>query len=444
VTAPGGARAAAVRVVERTLASRAPAESSISRESARLADERDRRLLGELAYGVLRWKLRLERILERASGRSLTAIDPALRWVLAVAAVQIFYLDRVPAHAAVSEAVDEARRRGGAPGAGFANAVLRKLAASPRLADWPVEERDPVRRRAIESSHPVALVERWLDRFGAEATDRVLAADNAPRELHLLAFADRGGPSSLAAALAGEGVETAPGTIAAQALRVVAGNPLAGAAFARGDFYVQDQASQAAACVPAPAPGERVLDAAAAPGGKGLAILAREPAARVLFADRALDRGLVLRDNARRLGRDLPFAVADAARGAFAEGAFDRVVLDAPCTGTGTLRRHPELRWRFGGAELARLAERGLRMLLGVCDAVAPGGRLVHVTCSIEAEENEEVVTRFRAARPEFVQDPLDEPSLETSAGRRGEGRWRVLPDPAHDGFSVAVLRRRK
>jgi 16S rRNA (cytosine967-C5)-methyltransferase len=444
VSRPGGARAAAARVVERTLASRSPAERWLARESAALADARDRRLLSELAYGALRWKLRLEHVLERASGRELAKIDPALRPVLAVAALQLLFLDRVPAHAAVSEAVDEVRRRRGAAAAGFANAVLRKLAAAPRLDDWPVEERDAGRRRAIESSHPPALVGRWLDRFGAEATDRILAADNAPRELHLLAFADRGGRDALAAALAGEGVETAPGEIATQALRVTAGNPLGGEAFARGDFYVQDQASQAAACVPAPAPGERVLDAAAAPGGKGLAVLAREPAARVCFADLSLERGRLLRDNARRLRRELPLVVADAARPAFAAGAFDRVVVDAPCTGTGTLRRHPELRWRYSADELARLAERGLEMLLGIADAVAPGGRLIHVTCSIEAEENEAVAERFLARRPDFVDDPLESSSLETDAGRRAEGRWRVLPDRAHDGFSVAVLRRRK
>ena len=440
----GAVRAVAARVVERALAALAPADRLLARASERLADERDRRLLAELVYGVLRWKLRLEHLVARASERPLSAIDPSLQPVLLVAALQLFHLDRVPAHAAVSEAVDEARRRGGAGAAGFVNAVLRRLAAAPGLDAWPVDEPDPLRRRAIESSHPEELVRRWLDRFGVAATDRILAANNAARNLHLLAFADRGGRERLAEELAREGVATEPGRLAPTALRVVSGHPLGGEAFRRGLGYVQDEASQAAAGVPPPLPGERVLDAAAAPGGKGLAMLAREPAARVVFADLSLPRSLVVAENARRLGRDLRLAVADGRRPPWPPAAFDRVLVDAPCTGTGTLRRHPELRWRFRAAELARLASRAAELLAALAPCVAAGGRLVHLTCSIEAEENEEVAGRFLASHPDFEDDPLDELPPEAAGARFAAGRWRVLPGDGHDGFSVAVMRRRK
>ncbi|MBZ0102758.1 MAG: 16S rRNA (cytosine(967)-C(5))-methyltransferase [Thermoanaerobaculia bacterium] len=436
-------RAAAVRVVERTLASRSSAEGLLARAAATL-DERDRRLLAELVYGTLRWKLRLEDVVTRASGRPMARIDPRLRAVLLVGACQLLTLDRVPAHAAVDAAAGEARRRGGGRAAGFVNAVLRRIAAAGGLDAWPVEATDPVLRLAIEQSHPPELVARWIDRFGLAAASRMLAAGNGPRAPHALAFADRGGREALRTALADEGIASASGVLAPGALVLGSPEALASLAFARGDFYVQDEASQAAALVPPPRPGERVLDAAAAPGGKGLAILAAEPAASVLLADLAPRRLARLRANLIRLGRALPMVAADAAHPPWRPASFDRVVLDAPCSGTGTLRRHPELRWRFRAGELARLADAALAMLFALAPAVRPGGLLVHVTCSVEAEENEEVARRFLAAREGYVADPLAVDDPVVTAGRQAAGRWRVLPGDGHDGFSVAVWRRRK
>lgn len=437
---PGGVRAAAVRVVERTITGRSPADRLLAR-AARAFDERDRRLLSELVYGVLRWRLRLDVVLARAARRPLEEIDRELVSVLEVAAFQLLFLDRVPAHAAVGEAVTEARRRRGPGAAGFANAVLRRVAGAPELAAWPVEEPDPVRRAALEHSHPELLVRRWFDRFGSEAAERALAAGNGPRALHLLAFADRGGRAALALALAAEGVTTAPSRLSPLGLVVTSGAPLATPAFARGDFYVQDEASQAAALVPEPRAGELVLDAAAAPGGKGIALLAREPAANVVFSDLSLARVGRVAENLERLGRQAPLLVADATAPPW-RAAFDRVVLDAPCTGTGTLRRHPELRWRFRASELERLAGRALEMLRALAGAVAPGGCLVHLTCSVEAEENERVAERFLAADGRFSPDPLEGLAPELAGARAGPGRWRTLPGDGHDGFSVAVFRR--
>lgn len=438
----GALRAAAARAFARTLTSRSAAEIHLRREG-RSFDERDNRLLAELVYGALRWRLRLESVLERASGRSLERIDPELRPVLLVALFQLLFLDRVPAHAAVSEAVDEARCRRGRGGAGFVNAVLRSVARRPSLDAWPVEEADPIRRLAVEHSHPEAMVRRWETRFGREAATRALAAGNSARALHLLAFADRGGRDALAARLAAEGVETEPGALSPLALVVRSGRPLDSGAFRDGDLYVQDEASQAAALVPPPAPGETILDASAAPGGKGLALIAAEPSARVVFADAAVPRVARLAENSRRLRRRLPIAVADARRPPWSIG-FDRVVLDAPCTGTGTLRRHPELRWRFREAELARLAQQALELLDSLAGSVAVGGRLVHVTCSIEEEENEEVGARFLASHPEFDADRLETLPATLAGGRDAVGRWRVLPGAGHDGFSVAAWRRRR
>ena len=439
---PASVRSVAACLIDEIFARPVPVEPLLARASDRL-EARDARLLAELVYGVARWRRRLDHVIERAAARPLSRIDAPLRAVLEIGALQLLVLERVPAHAAVSEAVDEARRRGGRAAAGFVNGVLRAIARSPRLDAWPVEAADPRRRLAIEHSHPDELVGRWWHRFGQAATRRILEANNGPRRLHLLCFAARGGRDRVAERLAAEGVVTRPSTLAPQGLTVESGQPIGGESFRSGDFYVQDEASQAAALVPFPHAGERVLDAAAAPGGKGLALVAAEPTARIVFGDVDLGRVLRLAENLARLGLRAPVAVADGRRLAFG-GAFDRVVLDAPCTGTGTLRRHPELRWRFGSAELARLAGRSLELLEGLAGAPAVGGLLALVTCSIEEEENERVAARFLARHAEFR--ALSLAAAEVPPGGREElaaGRWCVLPGDGHDGFTVSVLQRK-
>jgi 16S rRNA (cytosine967-C5)-methyltransferase len=212
--------------------------------------------------------------------------------------------------------------------------------------------------------------------------------------------------------------------------------------------------------VPPPRPGELVLDAAAAPGGKTFALLAREPAVAPILMDVALGRIDVLRRNLRRLGRPLPVVVADAGAPPFAPaetpaasagvpaaasgaagGGFDRVLVDLPCTGTGTLRRHPELKWRISESEIGRLSRQALRMLAGMAPLVLPGGLLVAITCSLEAEENEQVAAGFLESHPGFERLPLagriDPPLVQ---GILGPGAWRVPAGDDHDGFSVSVL----
>lgn len=434
-------RAVAAWVVERTLASMAPVDAFLEGALARL-DERDKGLLRELVLGTLRWLRRLDHVLETASERKLGAIDPELLGILRVAVYQLLFLTRVPAHAVVSEAVEQAHGRSHRGGASFVNAVLRRIARSPALDAWPVAESDPIVRLAVETSHPDLLVRRWLPRFGERATRALLAANNRPKPLHLLAFRDRGGRELAAEALIEAGLEIEPSALAPLGLTVREGLPWATAPFLAGDLYAQDEASQVAALVPPPVAGERVLDVAAAPGGKSFSLLACEPAVRVVAADRALGRLAVLEENLRRLRRRFPLLCADARRPPCGE-RFDRVVVDLPCSGTGTLRKSPELKWRLSEAEIGRLAALGRELLAGAAAAVAPGGRLVAMTCSIEPEENEQVVAAFLAGRPEFAREPLA-PLLPPALAKfvSGEGLWRMLPGGGHDGFTVQVLRR--
>lgn len=432
-------RGAASWVLERTLRSHAPVDSFLESAKARF-DERDQGLLHELVMGSLRWLRRLDHVISHASSRRFDQIEEALHTPLRIATYQLLFLDRVPAHAAVHEAVEQAHQLTHRGGASFVNGVLRAIARAPRLEDWPVEEPDPLRRLAVEMSHPDFLVERWIRRFGEGPARELMAANNRAKPMQLLAFRDRGGRELLAEQLIDEGIEVEPAGLSTLGLTVRRGNPLATAAFARGDFYVQDEASQAVAVIPPPRPGERVLDAAAAPGGKSFSLLAHEPQARVTAADVSAGRIDVLRANLRRLRRRLPLFVADAGMPPL-DREFDRVILDLPCTGTGTLRRHPELKWRISEGEIGRLSQQALRILGGAAPLVAPGGFLVAITCSLEREENEDVVSRFLAIHPEFSAVRLED-ILETplASGISGPGAWRVLTGGDHDGFSLALL----
>ena len=439
-TSADNVRALAGWVVDRTLETLS--SSTVFLDSAlERTDEPDHGLLRELALGTLRWLRRLDHVLTVASQRPLSAIEPALRAPLRIAAYQLLFLDRIPAHAAVNEGVEQARRLTHKGGASFANAVLRRIAREGRLEAFPVEDPDPVRRLAIEKSHPDFLVQRWLRRFGATRTQALLNANNRPKAMQLLAFRDRGGRELLAESLIDEGIEVEPTTLSPIGLTVRSGQPLRSAAYRRGDLYIQDEASQAAALLPAPRPGERILDAASSPGGKAFSLLAYEPEVRLVLADVAASRFATLGANLRRLGRPLPRVLADAGQPPFA-ACFDRVVVDLPCSGTGTLRKNPELKWRLSESEVGRLADQGLRLLRGSLRALAPGGLLVAITCSLEAEENEEVIAELRRLEPGLALEPLD--ALPYPLGRYGEapGRWRILPDAEHDGFTVHVVRK--
>ncbi len=443
-------RVAAAWVLERTLASLSPVGAFLGTVLERY-DERDQGLLRELVFGTLRWMRRLDHVIEIAAGRSLDKIEPVLHAPLRVAVYQLLFLDRVPAHAAVHEAVEQAHALSHRGAASFVNAVLRRIARESQLSAWPVRESDPVRRLGIELSHPDLLVSRWLETYGAQETERLLRANNQAKPLQLLAFRHRGGRELLAESLIDAGLDVEPSALSLVGLTVRRGNPLNTDAFRRGEFYIQDEVSQMAALLPPPKPGERILDAAAAPGGKSFALKAWEPDVDVLLADVSLDRIGRLRANLRRLELDLPVLVADAGAPPFARGPgarecdrFDRVVLDLPCSGTGTLRRKPELKWRLSAGEIGRLASSGLRLLEGCAPLVRPEGLLVAITCSVEAEENEAVVSRFLSKHPEWRPYPLETTvpqPLQTAIA--GPGFWRMLPGDDHDGFTVHVMSRR-
>ena len=435
----GAVRARAATIVDVVLESRSPARHHLESAAVGLV-ARDRRFLWELTLGSLRWLRRLDWVLEQAADRPLDAIEPKLLAPLRVGAYQLLFLRGVPAYAAVNEAVADTRRRRLGRASGFVNAVLRAVGRRSSLDLWPVEVGDELERLAIEHSYPTPLVEKWREHYGHESAVGLLTAGNQRRRPHLLCLADR---ERVAAELESEGVATVPCRLSPYGLRVIEGDPLASGLLHSGSVYVQDDASQAAALVPLPAPGESAFDAAAAPGGKTLALRAAEPTVRSLSGDLSLERTLRLRENLRRSGEFTgKLLVADASRPA-AKTGFDRVVLDLPCSGSGTLARHPELKWRISEAELSRLAVQGEQILTACAPLARPGGLICAITCSLEPEENEEVVRAFLARNDGYEPVDLDGRVPSSCAdGIRGPGLWRVLTTPEHDGFTVHVLRR--
>ncbi|MFQ5845856.1 MAG: 16S rRNA (cytosine(967)-C(5))-methyltransferase RsmB [Planctomycetota bacterium] len=420
---------------------------------------RDRALVTELVYGVLRHRLYLDHVIAAFSSRPLERIDADLRLILRLALYQILYLDRIPARAAVNEAVALARRRLGARGraaAGFANALLRAVGSQPaRVPQVPpvLGAADPARALALGASHPEWMVRRWIERFGLDGAERLLAAQNRPAPVALRVNLRRATSERVAAALSAQGVPTAPGRFLERFLVVARGAPQRTDAFRRGEFYIQDEASGLVARMARARPGERILDACAAPGGKALA-LAETTGERglVVAGDPHAARLGLLRDNARRLGLSWCVAVAGDFAGQrlpLAPGAaFDIVVVDAPCSGTGVIRRHPELRYRLSPAGLDRLVELQARLLERCAPLVRVGGSLLYSVCSLEPEEGPLQARRFLEEHRGFVaEDPRpDLPKAARALVAAGELPCLItLPHRDDlDGFFAARFRRQR
>lgn len=406
-------------------------------------ERRERALCTELVLGTLRWRGRLDHALAQCSRRPLQEVDAALLTTLRMGAYQLFYLDRVPDSAAVNESVRLARRAGGRGAAGFVNAVLRALLRQE--IRWPGDETDPVQRLAVQTSHPSWLVQRWLDRLGPEEAEPALLAHNQPSPMVLRVNRQRTDPGALRSRLEAEGVQTQPGRWSGEALHVSGGNPMAGDAFREGLFYVQDEASILVADLVGAQPGDRIADFCAAPGGKATQLAAVLKAKGMLLAcDLRPTRLALVDDNAGRLGLDsLRLVVQDAGLPGIRPESLDRALLDAPCTGTGVLRRRPEIRWRRQPEDVLRLASLQARLLEAVAGTVRPGGRLVYSVCSLEPEEGPEVVQQFLRRRSDYhIGQPENVPAALVEGGH-GLPHLRTQPQRhGLDGFFAAVLQR--
>jgi 16S rRNA (cytosine967-C5)-methyltransferase len=398
----------------------------------RSLDEADRRLAHEMAAGVLRRQSALDARLAPLVSRDWARVPARLQDLLRLGAYQLVALDRVPHHAAVDTSVSLAREAGGSRAGGFVNAVLRRLGAEPDATSDTAG--DDARSLAERHSHPVWLVERWLNRFGADETRRLLEwNDRRPR---LVLQPARQDLDELERRLRAAGIATEPAPYGAGIL-IDRRRPEELPGFAEGAFVVQDPAQALLAWYADLPPGGTLYDAAAAPGGKTIAL--GRTAGRVIAGDVNRLRARRLAANLRRAGsgREHP-VVADATAPPLRP--VESVLLDAPCLGTGTFARHPDARTRVSPEALERLQGAQAELLEGVAEVVAPGGLLIYSTCSLEPEENERQVERFLGRHPEFRREPSDTfpPALLSE-----EGDLTILPQRhAMDGAYAARLRR--
>jgi 16S rRNA (cytosine967-C5)-methyltransferase len=443
------ARVAAYEVLRAVNANRADLPTALARVRQRLDDERDRALAGEIATGTLRWQAAFDYVIAEFATRPASKLDPEVRDILRLTMFQLLHLDRVPASAAVNDAVNLTRKIGKKSASGLVNAVLRRVSRERARLPLPRRPADPGDRAAalrylsITLSHPEWLVARWLDGLGFEAAELWAQFDNSPAALTLRANRLRISRDELGERLASHGVETEPARFAPDGLIVRNGNPLATPLASEGLFLVQDEASQLVALMTSARPGETVLDACASPGGKTTAMAAAMRDEGVIVATDVRGRRVdLLSRTVRDLGATCVRVVrADASAPLPFTQAFDCVLLDAPCSGLGTLRRDPDIRWRRTPEDLGTMAAAQLDMLRMVADVVKSGGRLVYSTCSSEPEENEGVVRRFVSERQDFKEATLE----QIPAGLRGfltsAGHLRTLP-PMHrlEAFFAAML----
>jgi len=420
------ARVAAYRILSQVSSGRADLPGAIAHARAALADERDRALATEIATGVQRWRAALDYLIVHFSKRELDRLDPEIVEILRIGVYQLQHLSRVPASAVVDDAVDLSRRAGKASAGGFVNAVLRNITrnrSSLPLPPRPADSRDrqaALQYLSVTLSHPRWLVSRWYDRLGFEAAEAWARFNNEAAPLTLRANRLRTSRDDLLDRMATLNVDARPGRFAPDAVIVRKGHP------SGNDFVIQDEASQLVTLLAGPAPGPRVLDACASPGGKATALAATMrhafPQIGRSRADLQVGRlghgswsGLVAcdvrsrrMDLLRRTVRDtgaegIDLVQADLLQPLPFNVPFDCVIVDAPCSGLGTLRRDPDIRWRRREGDLQVLADSQLRMLRHAADAVAPAGRLVYATCSGEPEENEQIADRFLRLFPDFA-----------------------------------------
>lgn len=377
----------------------------------------DRRLAHEIAAGVLRHRTELDRALRPLVAADWSRVAPDVRDLLRAGAYQLRHLDRVPAYAAISTTVQAAKDTLGARPAGLVNAVLRRLVAAPDTGDTPADD------LAARYSHPAWLVDRWRNALGAERTETLLRHNNTRPPLTVRPVGIDAGELRTQFERAGIPVREAPFP---PALQVESSNIRALPGYDEGRFVVQDSA-QARLLDFAAIPGDvTVWDACAAPGGKA-AVLSGH-VRRLVASDARRDRVRYLRQTLRRVAPHVPIFVGDARRAPLAPSTLGAVLVDAPCSATGTLARHPDARWRLEPARLRALVSRQRAILDAVAEMVAPGGLLVYLTCSLEPEENGAQVDSF----------------LDRHAGfcREGDDLSIFPPDAGTDGGYGARMRR--
>ncbi|MGH9747345.1 MAG: 16S rRNA (cytosine(967)-C(5))-methyltransferase RsmB [Candidatus Acidiferrales bacterium] len=456
------ARTIAFEVLRRVESEGAYASDVLHAELGPRVSPENAALSTEITFGVLRWRRLLDFLLDRQLKKPIAQLDLPVALSLRIGLYQLRFLDRIPASAAVNESVELVKRARKVSAASLVNAVLRRVSASttggpPKPLGNEVAALLPpdsplAERLGILHSHPTWLVARWLTLHGESRTVALLKANNRAPRLSC-AIHDSAQRDEILAALEKSGMRIEPGQLLASAFAASGGSPARSQAFQRGLISIQDEASQAIPLLLDVQHGNRVLDLCAAPGGKTPPLVrAAGTTGTVVAADRHAHRLRAMRKQFDRLAlKEVRIVELDAEHNLPFARQFDRILVDAPCSGTGTLARHPEIRWRLRPGQLAEFHQLQVAMLASALRQLALGGRLVYSTCSMEPEENVQVVAEALAAAPSIRRVSKSEiartlkPHL--ALGVEGEsliddaGQFHTSPsEQKTDGFFAAVL----
>jgi len=408
---------------------------------------RERSLAAEITYGVVRRLNTLDWMLGQVLHCPLPSLTPWIRGILRSGAYQLFYLDRVPAAAAVDQCVNLARVYGHQGTAGLVNGVLRNLIRKADKLRWPDQERDPVNYFSLTTSHPAWLLRRWSKNFGWKETRRIAEANNQPAAITLRVNPLKTSKEALKDELLSLGVEVEDGLVPEAISLPAGGAPSELQPFREGRFSIQGEASMLAVKLLDPRPGEKILDLCSAPGGKSThsAELMRDQG-EVWACDLRAQRLQLVKNSFRRLGLSCLHPTLWDGRLAAVKiaGFMDRVLLDAPCTGLGVIRRKPDLKWRRKEADILNLSRLQQELVASAATAVKPGGILVYSVCSFEPEETEEVISRFLKSNSGFTPEPVEKILSRTGVKVTGANYGGYLFPHRHrlDGFYLCRMKK--
>lgn len=411
----------------------------------------DRGLATELVYGTLRMQGSIDYILDKFLKKPLSTLTPWIQIILRLGVYQMFYMEKIPDRAAVNEAVNLTKKYGHPGTVKLVNGVLRNIARNRETIVFPLLEKDPVAHISAVYSHPAWLVRRWIGQMGVEETIWLCTADNLPAPVTARTNTLKISRPELLERLAGEGVQAKPGSYAPESI-VLEAAPAIGllSSFREGLFQIQDESSALAAHILGAKPGSRVIDACAAPGGKTthLAQLMENRGMIKAFDIHQHKLGLI-KDNCRRLGIDIVDACSGDSRSlpdSLSQWA-DYVLVDAPCSGLGVLRRRPDARWNKDDKQIHELVQLQKEILLSAAQTVRPGGLLLYSVCTITLEESTEMAAWFMKNRADFRLEPFTgrlpfKPS-EKDQAQAAQGMMQMLPHlHGTDGFFTALFRR--
>jgi 16S rRNA (cytosine967-C5)-methyltransferase len=448
------ARKIAYEVLRRVEAEGGYASDLLHAELGARVKAEDAGLATELVMGVLRWRRLLDFLLERLLKKPVAKLDLPVVLALRIGLYQLRFLERIPARAAVNESVELVKSARKTSAATLVNAVLRRVANEARVpaAKLVPQDAPAAERLGILHSHPTWMVERWLARLGEERTSALLEANNRTPRL-TCALHDVSRREEIFGALRHAGLRIESARILQSAFAVTGGSPTRTESFRSGAISIQDEASQTVPLLLDVQTNDRVLDLCAAPGGKTPPLIrAAGPSGIVVAADRHAHRLRAMREQFKRLGlAHVRLVELDAANPLPFSALFHRILVDAPCSGTGTLARHPEVRWRLHAEQLEEFHALQTSLLKSALERLAPNGRLVYSTCSMEPEENERVVEEALRATGGLRRNEGNElprgleaklvPGRDEKSLFDRDGYFRTSPDTLEtDGFFAAII----